>query len=155
MTATQIAQILDKIPDQVHDMKLVLLTRSAQSPWPNLADQLRQRLRVPLKPLFIASKPETDALAFFISAMTSRHAGPQPNLGIVHLGNLDERPQLARQLQKAESASGVRGLPLIVISPNGSLTLDEAVLADRRTTLLNRPLHPERFIAAAQTLLAV
>lgn len=153
ISAATIQAIEETAREQTDNTKFALLSSSSSTSWPQRSEQARSLLKNPFRPLYISAEPELDAYRLFCGELSGMSIGQPPNLAVLHVRTLKERALLAERLAAAEGEAGVQDLPLLMLSPTGQLTLDEAVTARRRCHCLCTPIPVSKFIAAVNTLL--
>jgi HD-like signal output (HDOD) protein/CheY-like chemotaxis protein len=147
--------------ERTDDVKFAMLSGANAAAWARRRDELAAQLRAPLRPLIVSPRPESDTVAMFCrvlagadpTAEPSWTEGP-PNLAVTHIPNQRERASVSAALTLAEDRAGVRGLPTLVLSPVGKLTLEDSVAAGRALQRLATPMLPARFVAAVNQLVA-
>lgn len=135
------------------EMKLSLLTRSSDAPWPRRIEQHRRALKAPARPLYVSAAPHLDAYKLFCDELAGRTAGETPNIAIVHLTTPKEREAVFQALAQEEKAANARGLPIIVLFPTGQSLPEEPALAGRRCRMVGTPTPVARLLLAINDLL--
>ena len=148
-----IRQLEQEIPDKTGDIKYTLLSTTNQN-WPRLRDELTRQLHQPFRPLFIASEPDYEPLRILCDCLRDTTEGEPFNVGIIYLDNSKERMPLGQKLLDAETKAGSGPLNLMMISPNGNLTLDDKLLIGRNCQLLPYPLAITRLLETVNELTA-
>ncbi len=151
LDAKTVQRIEENVPVQTETLKLALLARSNDEVWVDRRKSYREALAGPMRPLFISANPEFDAYRIFCEQLSDR-SSEAPNVGIVHLATTHERSSLTQEFVAAESEEGATQLPLIVLSPKGTLQLEERTMAERRYELLPTPVVVRQIIEAVNRL---
>ena len=154
LSPTVIKQIEEDIPDNTYDMKLSLLASAAGQNCPPVIDGIKDRLQAPFRPLYISEKPDIDAFRIFCERLQDTPTEDPPNVGVVQVKKGRERASLTSKLRTAEAEGSTGPLLLIILSPNGTLQLEDRVMADRPCRLLQYPLSISRFVEAFNALAA-
>jgi len=148
-----VAKIEQDVREQTSNLKLALLTHSSGEAWPDMLQQCRDQLDAPVRPLFVGDNADYDAYRIFCDQL--REIGDEPpNVAVVHLTDSRACVRLTSELQEAEREAGAEALPVIALSPNGQLALENRVMAKRPHRLLATPIPVRRLIAALNQLLA-
>ena len=142
-----IEQIVAAAYEQTTDMKIALLNANTAGGWTQVREELMQRCGVPIRPLFVATRPRADALNLFLQQVRDPDEEATPNVAVVHMGNVRERQRLGEMLITAEQNAGVSALPTLVLSNKGHLGLDGRAEANRWIAQDALPIHIHRFIA--------
>ncbi|MEE9211520.1 MAG: HDOD domain-containing protein [Phycisphaeraceae bacterium] len=148
-----IQRIEQDVPEQTDDIKYAMLARSNDESWPRLKDELQDRLTNRFRPIHVSAKPEFDAFRILCDRLRTTDEEP-PNIGIIHMTHVRERVALTTKFKEAEAAAGDVALPVIILSPNGELQLEDRAMAGRAVQLLPSPTSLSRFLNAATQLLA-
>lgn len=151
LNAKTIQRIEESVPAQTESLKLALLARSTAEVWLDRRKSYQEALAGPLRPLFISANPEFDAYRIFCEQLSDR-GGEKPNVGIVHLTTPNERSRLTQEFVAAEAEVEAERLPLIVLSPKGTLQLEEGTMAERMNELLPTPVAVHQIIEAVNRL---
>lgn len=133
------------IPEQTTDIKFTMLANSTQTAWPQLADEIRNQLPIPFRPLYLSAEPEFDSLRIFCNVLATWEESELPNVGIIQIKRGTEKVSLTAEYKKAESKAGVDNLPLIILSPKGDIMLEDSFMAKRHYALLPFPLTINQF----------
>jgi HD-like signal output (HDOD) protein/CheY-like chemotaxis protein len=136
------------IPGQTADMKLTMLSHSGEANWPPVRDECLKKLDTPFKPLFLSIEPQFDAYGILCRTLTNAGTDDAPNVAVVHITHARDRVPLTTKLKQAEAEENVTGLPLVILSPSGKLTLEDGFMASRTAQHLSTPLVLPRFIRA-------
>ncbi len=148
-----VARLESAIPDETGKIKLSMLAVGSGEEWPMVRDRHRAGLERPLRPLFVSPDPMRDTLRIFCGALADEDAGlEEPNLAVLHMPDSRAHAEAGNLLRAAESAAGVSGLPLIVLSPSGKAAPSEAGLGERAVELLPTPVAVARFTAAVNRI---
>lgn len=150
-----IRRIEETTHQQTDDTKFALLTSSHGTAWPRRVEQHREALTVPFRPLYVSASPEIDAYRVFCGELAGPADDEPPNLAVVHIAASGERGSLADRLRAAEGDAGVRGLPILTLSPGGKFALAEQAVAGRRCRALSTPTPVARFITGVRHLISV
>jgi hypothetical protein len=113
---------------ETDDVKLAMLAGGSAAAWRPLAPELR-------------------AFRIVCDRLRDPEAGP-PNAAVVHFRHARERAGLSAALSSAEREVGAGPLPLVAISPNGTLRPDDAVMAGRGCVALAEPVVIENLVEA-------
>jgi len=146
---SEIAGLVEKIADETNELKITILSRTTEDNWPDSADQVRQRLSKPLRPLCVSAAPDVDAYRMFCERIAHWDGEERPNVGIIYLRNAAELSALATVFDREERKRGLTNLPVIVIHDKGKVDAGFAWLRARRHELLKAPVPIKRFLAAA------
>ncbi len=139
---------------QTDDTKYALLLHSNSGVWPRRVEHYQAALLAPFRPLYVSAAPALDAYRIFCGELAGVSIDEPPNLAVVHVAAAKDRMAMSERLFCAEQEAGVRGLPLLVLSPEGKFALDNTATAGRRCQILATPTPVSRFIAAANALTA-
>lgn len=148
-----IDRIVEEAPGLCHEVKEALMPAGPGNPWPDFNAEVRHRLGVPLRPLYVGSKPQIDAFRLFADSVRDpdAEASDPPNLAIVRLRSPRDAAVLGPQLLEAESALGIGPLPTIVVSAKGELDLE--LEGPRPVFGMQTPMSVRRFVEAVSQLL--
>ncbi len=147
--ASTISEVERTAPGRIQDIKLALLANSHGALWSSRREQLRSQLGGTFAPLFLSSEPGTDACGIFCRALAT--ASDRPNIAILHITHARERDALITQLQAAEQAAGVRGLPLITLAISEKLQPEE-LRNQRPCAFVQTPFAISRFASEVRSL---
>lgn len=147
-----IARIEQNVPEQTENLKLALLAESNYTVWSDTHARYIGMLEAPFHPLLVTENPEIDALSLFCNKLQDPEEQP-PNIAIVHLGNSRERVKLTEKLNKSEAKLGVSKLPVLVVSSDGSIRLEEKEMNQRPHVLLPLPFTVSRFVQSYNALI--
>lgn len=140
--------------DETNDLKFSLLSKSDLGNWPERRLTVMDAITVPFHPVFISETPETDTLRIFTEQVVDPCDQTPTNIAVVHIQSSRDRVALGRTLIKKEEELKSGKLPLLLISANGALELDGAVMQGRRFARLRSPFAVSRFTHSVNTLLA-
>ncbi len=150
-----LSRIVETAPDEVNEVKLSILARSGQEPWPDHAAQVRNELSVAIiNPICVSSAPSVDVLGLFCSRVFRSPIEQAQHVGIVHLRSPAELPELGSRMQAAESERGIQGVPVVLICDKGSPVTEVAWLRNRRFAVLRTPLRIAAFLDSVRSLLS-
>ena len=148
-----IQRIVQEIPDQTNDMKFTLLSEAPQAEWPDPIQKLRERMGQPLRPIYASGRPDQDTFGIFCDQVKDEDPDASPNIAVARMTSPNECVPVSQMLAQAEQQAGVSNLPLIVISPKGTLQLQAGLIQNRPVRLLAEPLQVDRFAEAISALL--
>jgi hypothetical protein len=114
---------------------------------------VQNALTAPVNPVFIGADPQYDAYRIFCDQIRTQDEDTPPNLGIVHFTHVNERTPLTDQLKKAEEEAGVGLLPLVLLSPNANIELEERAMSGRNYRLMPSTLTIWRLVDAINAVL--
>lgn len=154
VSGEMLASAIHAAVSKIEDTKATLLRGSGVAPWRRHADSVRAGLTRPLRALFVGMHPETDAYRIFCEQLGGGASSGAPQLAVVHVAMSADRSRIAEMLHEAEQRAGVADLPLIVLSPGASLTLEPKALVGRAHITIATPTSIARFIGAANALTA-
>lgn len=149
-----LGRIVETAPDDVNEVKLSMLARAGEEPWPDHAAHLRNKLGMAIHPICVSSAPSVDALGIFCARVFGSPIEQAQHVGIVHLRSPAELPELGSRMQTAESQRGIQGVPVVLICDKGSPETDVAWLRDRRFAVLRTPLRIAAFLDTVRSLLS-
>jgi len=138
--------------DQTNELKYVMLSRSQTAAWPDTRKTVRSKLRTPVRPLFVGDERQADAYRIFFSALGEPTDQP-PNLIVTHAARPIARVKFDDLLDAAELEAHVANLPILVISPEGSATLDSSLVRGRVSESVRTPATVGCLIEAVNKLL--
>ena len=148
-----IARIEQVARAETDKMHFALLANSNQANWPQLREAHRQSLPSPLRPLYVSSSPAIDAHRIFCDQLANWEDGDAPNIGVISFRQMRERVTLTAQYKAKEVELGLSNLPLLVISPGGTIMPESALLDGRPVESISTPMSIGRVIAALKRLL--
>lgn len=148
-----VARIVDEIPDQAVDLRITMLSRQNQPASVDHLTATRQKLEMPVAPLFVADQPGLDGYGVLADRLRSPDAPETPNIALVHIAHARQREALTRQLYAAEQEAGVGKLPTIILAPKPELTLRADVMEARPSRTLTTPVPLPAMVRAINALL--
>lgn len=148
-----IRDIERSIPDETADIKFSLLGSGSDEPWPDRVVTVRETLTAPLHPIYVSDETTIDGYRMFFSRLVETPE-VEPNLVVVHIRHVRERSSLSDKVRDAESEAGVEQLPMLLLSPNGNLALEEGVMKDRAAQMLSSPITVARLIDKVNAMIA-
>lgn len=148
-----IQSVHEKAREETDKVKFALLATSSTANWPQLRQVHRESIGQPFRPLFVSTSPQNDAFRIFCEELTNDDSEAEPNVGVIHIAHVRERVALTSAYRAAESAAGVSGLPLLVLSPSGKHMPEQSLLNGRRVQAVSTPFVIPRFIRAVQGVL--
>ena len=141
-----VQRLEDTIRDQTNEIKFTMLA-SAGHTWTDRRETWLKRLKEPLRPLFVSMAPEYDAYRIFCEQLRDR-ADDKPNLTVIHFADARELAAVSTRAMQAEEQAGVKGLPLVVLSPKGDLRPPPSITDDRICHQLPTPVTVTRLLSA-------
>lgn len=148
-----IAEIERIAREETDKVKFALLANSNQSSWKPLRDVHKESLASPFRPLYVSTAPAIDAHRILCDQLSDRNEKEPPNIGIIACRQARDRIPLCERFKSAESASGARSLPLLVISPEGKTMPETSILTGRHVEVLATPFAIGRMVRAVNRLL--
>ena len=149
-----VLEIAQRLPDQAADLRLAMLTHTNEHPSDSVVDSLRQRLG-DVRPLIVQTGPQaTDAVRMFFDRIRPEDQTQRPNVAVLMVRNDAECAAAISRFAQDEAAAGCEGLPVLVISPTGTFTLDEHASVGRRVATLTAPIDVHRLIDTMTTLIS-
>ena len=150
-----VQQLEDEVPDHTTDIKLAMLSRSSGQAWPEMRAKLRKQFKQAFRPVFVSHHAEIDAVRILCNRLGDPlNEDEGPNIAVVHLNHVRERIPTTKAVRDAEREAGVGTLPLVILSANGNLQLEDRAMAGRAFQLLPYPVTVNRFIDAVNTVSA-
>jgi HD-like signal output (HDOD) protein/CheY-like chemotaxis protein len=154
VTPEMLARIEEVARVQTDETKVALLAASHTGVWPRRAEELRAMFRVPFRPLFVSAEPALDGFRLFCTSLSGQVGDEPPNVVVASVAGTKERDVIPGMIDAAEQNAGVKGLPLIVLSPAGRVALSDEHLAKRSHVPLATPLSIAAFISVVNELTA-
>lgn len=148
-----IRRIEEQIPDQTTDMKYAMLQSGDSGDWPDSRQLMLKQFQRPMRPLYVSAEPEFDGYRMLFERLKVSGEENNPTVSIVHLASIRERESLSDRLLELERENGSDPLPLIIISQNGTLTLEPRIMENRVHSLLPSPFTIPRLAETVNTLL--
>ena len=145
--------IQENIPDQTQDLKLVMLNRGLNAHWPDPRQGLIDAIGTPLSPIFVGSEEHYDGLKLLCNRITTPADDQKPNIGIIHIEQARDRAVLTRQWLEQESSAGSELLPLVILSPNANIGLEDRAMKDRRVELVPSTITLDRLASVLRKVL--
>lgn len=149
-----LAEIAAKVFDETHDLKFSMLARAQESTWPDCVLQAKERLGVPLQPLYLGPDSEMDAFRMFLERVVGTNEGT-PNIAFIHLAQAGDLTQKIKELEVKERSSEVGNLPLLVIAAKPNIQVDQALFGKRRNLMHPMPMRIATLIRNIRELLQV
>ena len=148
-----LVEIAGKVADETRDLKFSMLARANETAWPDFAMQIKDRIGESLRPLYLSSDADFDAIRMFVDRVADA-AGPGiPNVAIAHLCKADELTQVMTRLETEESNLEAENTPILIIASQGNVPTDHALLRSRRSAILRMPMRIATFVRSITGLL--
>jgi len=145
--------ILKDIDSQTTDLKLVLLEKGTTRNWVNRRKHWRSKIDAQFRPVFVGQEAELDGYRLFVNAIGDNTTDEPPNLIVAVIGSVKEQQKVTDDVRRVEAQHNMNSLPVIVISPKGTLNLKDAQTNSRTTVQLTMPTPVQTFCDAADRLL--
>ncbi len=117
-------------------------------------DQVVSRLEHAARPMYVGSDERADPFAVFCRRIWVGPEEAAPNLALVHINNVRERDALTGRLRGQEFERNATKLPVLTVSPKGSIALDPSVLTGRETADLAEPVLADQLLQASDRVLS-
>jgi hypothetical protein len=145
-----ITRIEQTARQQTDDMKLVMLSQAAGTPWPQRAEQIRAQLQAPFRPVVASLEPALDAVRIFCETLAGPVGDEPATVVVVHAASADQAPALGAKLREMDPDGEAR--PLILLCPEAALTAQQLGMPGRAARQLPMPLPIARFLEAVNAL---
>lgn len=153
LTPKTLAEIADKVVEETRDLKFSMLARAHETAWPDFAMQIKERIGVPLRPLYLGPNSAVDAFRMFVDRVAGAAGDGTPNVAIVHLRKADELSQWIAKLEAEERKLAVSNTPLLMITTDQDIQPHQALLRSRRCVILRTPMRIATFVGSITELL--
>ena len=153
LTPPLLAEVAGKVADETRDLKFSMLARAQETAWPDFARQIKERIDVPVRPLYLGSDSDLDAFRMFVDRIASVAGDGTPNVAIVYLRKADELSHMITKLEAEERTREARNTPLLVIASQHDVRPDHALLRARRSVILRAPMRIATFVRSITELL--
>ncbi len=131
------------LPEMVLDMRLAMLGEMGINNYPQPRRSCRN---MGLNPLYATLDPEIDCIGHWVGTLRDDfEATFPPNLIMARMRKQRDAASIDAEIGRLEEERGVEGLPVIVLSNGGNLTLPESVRVSRETRLLAAPFTLDEF----------
>jgi len=139
LTPEQTGKVIEAIPGKTRDLKLTMLARSNDAPWPDYALKARSELIVKLVPLCLSMKPDFDAYRLCMTRLGSLPENEKPNVALLYLRDAHELNPLLKKLEVEEAAHGAAKLPTLIILQKGDISEDHPMATQRPFCVARTP----------------
>lgn len=141
-----IAKLCETIPDEVVDIKIAMLSNTNNTINTDYYSAYREQFPDHFNPIVVSGNPDAEPVNLMVRRMTEFTDGDlPPSIAFVVINNNSERVKLGMKLVEMENNAGVEPLPLIIISRNGKLVLEDSLMAKRKTALTSFPFRLDVF----------
>lgn len=128
-----------QIPEQTADMKLAMLHSSNGGKAAEYRKVALSKFKHPLRALYVCTNPSTDAYRIVFDQLRDPSSEMQPNVTILHIGDMRDRERLSSAAINYEKEKGLPPLPLIIITNSAAFKPDPQLAAGRLYKVLTRP----------------
>ncbi len=139
------------VETRIKDIKHALLARSDAGRWPDYAQEVRDSLRWPARPLFVAGSAGDQVFRAFFQRLSGPDTEDRPNVAVMVCGRDSPFETQLRRLIKLEAEAEVP-LPILVIALDKSA--ETAAAPGRTIAVCQAPLNIGLFVRALNDVLS-
>lgn len=153
LSTSNMTRITERVEEQAKDMKMALLSNSGFANWSHMREELLESSDRPLNFHYVANSNKHDLFSLFFDRLTTDR-DIAPNLLVCHLQTGRDEVQVSHEIKRLEDAGTIdKSTPLLVISPQGKLSLSREVMSGRLYQLLPEPLDARTMIRVSNQML--